>query len=392
MNPSTEFIPFALPSIGAEEEEAVISVLRSGWLTTGKVARAFEEEFAAFVGSPHALAVNSATSGLHLALEAIGVGPGDLVVTTPYTFTSTAAVVRHLGAELLFCDISPSDYNLDPGRLESILRKNKRIKAVIPVHIGGLPCDMDRILGLCMKRGIRVIEDAAHAFPSRTAKGFAGTLGHVGVYSFYATKTITTGDGGMIVTSDSALASRMATMRTHGFDREAWDRYTSKKASWYYEVVEAGYKYNMPDLLAAVGRAQLAKAWRLLAERRAIAKAYDSAFGDLEGILLPPRDGTDSHSWHLYAIRTAAGKDSRDKLISYLTKSHIGTSVHFIPLHVMPYWSKRYSLKAGDFPEALAKFHNSLSLPIWPGMSPSQVGRVIECIVDRAQDLTKRHA
>ncbi|MEI6876110.1 MAG: aminotransferase class I/II-fold pyridoxal phosphate-dependent enzyme, partial [Spirochaetota bacterium] len=202
MNPNTDFVPFALPALGKEEEDAVLEVLRSGWLTTGKVARAFESEFAAFVGASRALAVNSATSGLHLALEAVGVGPGDIVVTTPYTFTSTAAVARHLGAELRFCDIAKEDYNLDPERLAGILASEPRVKAVVPVHLGGLPCRMDAILDLCDKRGIAVVEDAAHAFPSRTSRGFAGTLGTIGVYSFYATKTITTGEGGMIVTGD----------------------------------------------------------------------------------------------------------------------------------------------------------------------------------------------
>jgi dTDP-4-amino-4,6-dideoxygalactose transaminase len=378
MNPSTDFVPFALPSLGKEEEGAVLEVLRSGWLTTGKVARAFEAEFAAFVGADRALAVNSATSGLHLALEALGVGPGDVVVTSPYTFTSTAAVVRHLGAEVLFCDVGVDDFNLDPAALSQALERGKRVKAVIPVHFGGLPCKMDEILALCGARGIPVVEDAAHAFPSRTARGFAGTLGTIGVYSFYATKTITTGEGGMIVTSDEKLAARMATMRLHGFDREAWDRYTSKKAAWYYEVVEAGYKYNLPDLLAAIGREQLKKADSLLAERRRMAAVYDEAFSRTPGLTIPPKG--EGHAWHLYSLRVAKEgiEGGRDSLIEWLGAAGIGTSVHFIPLHIMPYWAGRYSLKPKDFPRALEKFRATLSLPLWPGLSDEAQKRVTE--------------
>ncbi len=390
MKASSDFIPFALPHIGVEEEEAVLAVLRSGWLTTGKVARALEAEFAAFVAPSgaelHALAVNSATSGLHLALEAVGVGAGDLVVTSPYTFTSTAAVARHLGAELRFCDVGTADYNLDPSQLERILSAEPKVKAVIPVHIGGLPCDMDAILALCRPRGIAVIEDAAHAFPSRTKAGFAGTLGDIGVYSFYATKTMTTGEGGMIVTANAAYAKRMTTMRLHGFDREAWDRYTSKKAAWYYEVVEAGYKYNLPDILAALGRVQLAKADRLRDERVAISDRYNTAFSGLPGLALPPRGtgGSAAHAWHLYALRVSGSdpgtRGRRDGLIEALSAAGIGSSVHFIPLHLMPYYAKRYSLSPSSFPLALAKFESSVSLPIWPGMGETAMMRVIDAV------------
>jgi len=384
MNRNSDFLPFALPYVGKEEEEAVLGVLRSGWLTTGKEARALEEEFAAFVGPGsaqlRALAVNSATSGLHLALEALGVCPGDVVVTSPYTFTSTAAVARHLGAELRFCDIGAADYNMDPERLGEILASEPRVKAVVPVHIGGLPCRMDEILALCRSRGIRVVEDAAHAFPSRTESGFAGTLGDIGVYSFYATKTISTGEGGMVVTRDPDLAKRMATMRLHGFDREAWDRYTSKKASWRYEVVEAGFKYNLPDLLATLGRVQLGRADWLLSERRSLASRYHEGLGGLPGLLLPPGRGESAHAWHLYSLRTEGGEEARDSLVDFLQASAIGCSVHFIPLHLMPYWSARYGLAPEDFPEALAKFRATLSLPIWPGMTGADVDRVVGAV------------
>ncbi len=396
MNPSTDFVPFARPSLGPEEEEAVLAVMRSGWLTTGKVTKAFEEEFAAYVGSSRALAVNSATSGLHLALEALGVGPGDLVVTSPYTFTSSAAVARHLGAEVLFCDISAEDYNLDPGKLEAILAKEPRVKAVIAVHIGGLPCRMAELLELCGRRGIPLVEDAAHAFPSRFPAGslpaalrrgdrdpLAGTLGAIGVYSFYATKTITTGEGGMVVTEDPALAKRMATMRSHGFDRDAFDRYTSKTASWYYEVAEAGFKYNLPDLLSAIGREQLKKADRFLEERRAIARAYDEAFGGSTLLETPPRHP--AHSWHLYSLRLRGPLAARrDEFFERLQAAGVGASMHFIPLHLMPYFAKRYGLEPSSFPEAYAKYLRTLSLPIWQGMSTGQVERVAAAVLETA--------
>ncbi len=375
MNPSTDFIPFARPSIGPEEEEAVLRVLRSGWLTTGAEALAFEKEFAAYVGAPRALAVNSATSGLHLALEALGVGPGDTIVTSPYTFTSSAAVARHLGAEVAFCDTAPDSYNMDTEALGRVLATVKNCKAVLAVHVGGLPCDMKAVREVSRRYGCAVVEDAAHAFPSRTADGMAGTLGDVGVYSFYATKTITTGEGGMLVTGSERIAARVEKMRMHGFDRVAWDRYTSKKASWRYAVTEAGFKYNLPDLLAALGRVQLRRADAFLAERKAIAALYDEAFGSLAGVELPPRG--EGHAWHLYALRARAGYGvDRDALIEGLAARGIGTSVHFIPLHTMPYYAERYGLAPESFPNALSMFERSVSLPIWQGMGLGAAGRV----------------
>ncbi|MDA8426920.1 MAG: DegT/DnrJ/EryC1/StrS family aminotransferase [Treponema sp.] len=386
MSPNTDFVPFALPSLGGEEEEAVLRVLRSGWLTTGEEARAFEREFAAFTAAPCALAVNSATSGLHLALEALGVGSGDIVVTSPYTFTSTAAVARHLGAEVRFCDISREDYNIDPEALERLLSSEPRAKVVLPVHVGGYPCRMEAILETARAHGCAVVEDAAHAFPLRTERGMAGCLGDIGVYSFYATKTITTGEGGMIVTSDEALARRMSLMRLHGFDREAWDRYTSPTASWRYGVAEAGFKYNLPDLLAAIGREQLKKADRFLKERRAIAERYLAAFASEPKLELPPLHP--SHAWHLFSLRLRGEGRSvdRDGFIERLLGRGIGCSVHFIPLHTMNYWSERYALRPEDFPEALDKFRRSVSLPIWQGMRPDQVDRVIEAVLATAAE------
>jgi dTDP-4-amino-4,6-dideoxygalactose transaminase len=381
-----DFVPFAKPSIGPEEEAAVLEVLRSGWLTTGKVARAFEEEFAAYVGTGLAYAVNSATSGLLLALEALGIGPGDRVATSTYTFTSSAAVARQLGAEVVFCDIAPEDYNIDPRALEAAFAREKGIKAVVAVHVGGLPCRMSEIARIATRSGAVVVEDSAHAFPSRLPEGMAGTLGDAGVYSFYATKTIATGEGGMVVARSEAVRKRIATMRMHGFDRAAWDRYTSKAASWRYDVVEAGYKCNLPDLLAAIGREQLRKADLFLAQRREIASTYERAFSGHRALELPPVH--DAHSWHLYSLRLRPGslRIGRDEFIERLAARGCGASVHFIPLHTMTYWSRRYSLSPDDFPEALDKFSRTISLPIWHGMGADQVERVALAVLDVAKE------
>ncbi len=385
MNQNSDFIAFARPSIGIEEEAAVLQVLRSGWLTTGKVARAFEEEFAAYVGARRALAVNSATSGLHLALEALGIGPGAKVATSSYTFASDAAVIRHLGAEAAFCDISKDDYNIDPERLDELLAGDPTIRAVIPTHVGGMPCKMREILEIARRRGVAVVEDCAHGFPLKLPEGFAGTLGDAGFYSFYATKTITTGEGGMVVARDARAVKRMETMRLHGFDRAAWDRYTSKDASWRYDVVEAGFKYNLPDLLAAVGREQLKKAELFLGQRRAIARRYLEAFEGDPRLENPPSHP--AHTWHLFSlrIRPEALAIGRDEFADRLQAAGIGVSVHFIPIHTMSYWAKRYSLKPDCLPEAYGKFSRSISLPIWQGMTERQVDRVIEAVLDVAQ-------
>ncbi|TFG85093.1 MAG: DegT/DnrJ/EryC1/StrS family aminotransferase [Spirochaetales bacterium] len=381
MNPNTDFIPFAKPVLGVEEEEAVLRIMRSGWLTTGSETLAFEKEFADFVDSPRALAVNSATSGLHLALEALGIGKGDTVITSPYTFTSSAAVVRHLGAEVKFCDTTFDSYNIDPIELERVLASTKNCRAIVVVHVGGLPCDMEAILPLARRYGCAVVEDAAHAFPSRIQAGYAGTLGDVGVYSFYATKTITTGEGGMIVSANEKLATRMATMRTHGIDREVWDRYTSSTPSWAYQVMEAGFKYNLPDILSAIGRVQLRKANGFLNERRSIATSYDKAFSGSPGLTIPPRG--EGHAWHLYSLRVDPEKAgmNRDTLIEALASKGVGASVHFIPLHIMPYYAERYGLTPDSFPHALSLYNDTLSLPIWQGMGADRATRVAAAVL-----------
>lgn len=376
-----EFIPFAKPLISEEEEQAVLRIMKSGWLTTGSETLAFESEFASFVNAPYALAVNSATSGLHLALEAVGIGHGDTVITSPYTFASTAAVIHHLGAKVVFCDTEQDSFNLDPNMLLTLLKKTRHCKAVIPVHVGGLPCKMNEIVSAAHQYGCAVIEDAAHAFPVTYDGKYIGTIGDIGVYSFYATKTITTGEGGMVVTSSEKIAKRIKTMRLHGIDRDVWNRYTSKGASWYYEVLDAGFKYNLPDILSAIGRVQLKKAQQFKTLRIAIAQVYNAAFSSLKGCSLPPGHNAQDHAWHLYSLRLQNDAAlTRDQLILDLTNAGIGTSVHFIPLHIMPFYVKNYHYKPDDFPNALKHYNSVISLPIWHGMDDNQVNRVIETI------------
>lgn len=387
------YIPFALPSIDGEEEEAVLSVLRSGWLTTGKEAYAFEQEFSRYVGSSFALAVNSATAGLHLALEALNIQPGDLLITTPYTFTATAEVTRYLDAHPLFVDIENDSFNIDPNEIEKQLEAHKKtgkIKAIIPVHIGGAVCRMDRITQLARAYSCSVVEDAAHAFPSATDSGFAGTLGDAGVFSFYATKPITTGEGGMVVTDNEEIARRASIMRLHGIDREVWDRYQAKgHTSWKYDIVAPGFKYNMADIAAAIGRIQLRKAERLLRERKKIAAAYRTAFSDLDFLTCP--GDHEGHAWHLFIICLDPQKLTidRDRFVEKLMERGIGTSVHYIPLHMMDYYSNRYNLKPEDFPNALRRYSTCFSLPLYPGLTEEQISYIIESVQDIGRSYSK---
>ena len=380
MNRNIDFIPFARPSIGAEEEAAVVKVLRSGWLTTGGVAKQFESEFSALLRVPHALAVNSATAALHLSLSILGIGENDWVVSTPYTFTASVEIARYLGAHPLFADIEADSFNIDPVELEKVLdTSGKRIKCVIPVHIGGLPCDMRSICGMAGMRNIAVVEDAAHAFPCMTNAGPAGTVGDFGAFSFYATKTITSGEGGMLVTSSDEFARQAKILRLHGIDRDVWNRYQGENpASWEYDVVEPGYKYNLSDLHAAVGLCQLKKAEEFKRKREAIASRYIAAFSDLDFIRVPPV--SPGHSWHLFVINIVGDRlsISRDEFLNRLQDRGIGASVHYKPLHLMSYYKNKYGLKPGDFQRSVDRYLTALSLPIYPGLSDEEVEKVIE--------------
>lgn len=379
----TPFLPFALPDIGEEEINEVLDSLRSGWLTTGPKTKRFEEDFAAFAGDgTETIAVNSATAGLHLALEAVGIGPGDEVITTPYTFTATAEVVRYLGADPVFVDIDPNTFNIDPSKIEAAI--TPRTKAIIPVHFAGLSCDMKAILSIAKRHELKVVEDAAHALPTTFGGKLIGSLeSDATVYSFYATKTITTGEGGMIVTRDPDIAKRCRTMRLHGISRDAFDRYTSKKPSWHYEVIAPGCKYNMTDISASLGIHQLKKAWSFQKKRQTMALCYDEAFANLPVILPPHASAGDMHAWHLYVIRlTDNSPVTRDRLIELMAEKGVGCSVHFIPLHLHPYWRDRYNLKPEDFPNALKAYERAVSLPLFTKMNEFDLQKVVDAVRD----------
>jgi dTDP-4-amino-4,6-dideoxygalactose transaminase len=378
--PRNQFVPFALPDIGEEEIIEVVDALRSGWLSTGPKARQFENEFAEWLGGGlHAVAVNSATAGLHLAVEALGVGPGDQVIVPTHTFTATAEVVRYMGADPVIVDIKEDDYCIDPQLVERAV--GPATKAVIPVHYAGLAADMGAISSLAQSQQLAVVEDAAHAFPTVWDGRLIGTLESAcSVFSFYATKTLATGEGGMLVTRNAELAKRARVMRLHGIDRDAFDRYATKKPSWYYEVVAPGYKYNLTDVAAAIGLQQLRKAGRFHERRMELARRYDAAFASLP-VMLPPRRGRCDHAWHLYVISLRPEAPiTRDELIIRAHESGIGLSVHYVPLHRQPYWRDRYKLDPKDFPVSERLYHTSVSLPLYTRMTDADQDRVIDVI------------
>lgn len=377
---SESFLPFALPCIGEEEINEVVDTLRSGWLTSGPKVKRFEADFAHYIGTPYALAVNSCTAGLHLALEAIGVQANDKVITSPYTFTATAEVIRYFGAHPVFVDIDPKTFNLDPDQLEICLKREKNVKAIIPVHFAGQACDMERILQLARTYQVKVIEDAAHALPSLYNGRKIGNFGDITVYSFYVTKPVATGEGGMVVSNHIEYIEKMRMMRLHGITRDIFKRDTQTQ-SWYYEVLAPGFKYNLSDLMAAIGIHQLAKADQFHQRRAEIAAQYTRALADLpmQTPYVHPQVGQDGHAWHLYVIQLFE-KIDRDRFITQLYDAGIGTSVHFIPLHLHPYWQTLYGFKPEDFPVALRTYQRAVSLPIYPSMTEADVARVIAAI------------
>lgn len=379
---SGEFIPYSRPDISETEIEAVGAALRSGWVTTGPKCKEFEECFADYLGGGdlQSIAVSSATAGLHLALEALGIGPGDEVIIPTLTFTATAAVVRHLGADPVFVDIDPLTLNIDAGRARAAI--TSRTKVIVPVHYGGLPCDMQAILALARECDLKVVEDAAHAASSVWQGRQIGTLeSDATVFSFYATKTMTTGEGGMVVTRNAKTAQRVRVMRLHGISRDAFDRFVSTTPAWYYEVVAPGFKYNLTDIAAAMGIVQLTRLPGFLARREQLAARYFERLGDLPLVLPAAAPAGDVHAWHLYVVRLAYGaRLSRDAVIKALSDRSIGTSVHYVPLHRQPYWRDRYGLSAAMFPVADAAYGAMISIPLYPSMSDAAQERVIAAL------------
>lgn len=372
-NAGPDAIPFHRPSIGDREVAAAAEVLRSGWLTTGRHAHELEAAFEARLGVRHALAVSSATAGLHLALEAFGVGPGDEVVVPTYTFTACGEVCVYLGARVVLADVG-EDRLVGAEQIAPVL--TSRTRAVVPVHFGGQAVDIEPLRAVAGER-VRILEDAAHALPADVGGVTTGRLGDAAAFSFYATKTMTTGEGGMLVTDDDGVAERAARMRLHGINADAWNRYGSG-GSWYYEVTEAGFKYNLTDLAAAIGLVQLGRLDEMTESRARIAAAYDEAFSGSALLAIPPRRAGDLHAWHLYVVglRLEELSIGRDQVIERLAAEGIGTSVHFIPLHLHPFYQRAFGYEPGDFPVAERLYERSISLPIWPDMTDTQVRRV----------------
>lgn len=375
-------IPFHRPSITTAERDAAIAVLDSTWLTTGQRSMDFEAAIAAATGSHQTVAVNSATAALHLALEAVGVGPDHEVIVPTYTFAACGEVVRYLGARPRLVDVDAATLNVTPEAVESAIGPTTR--AVIVVHFGGLMADVERIVEIAHARGLAVIEDAAHAFPASRHGRAAGTIGDAGALSFYATKTITTGEGGMILTDSAELADRARVMRLHGISRDAWKRYTAS-GSWYYEIEDVGFKYNLTDLAAAIGLAQLERAEEMRRARERVARIYLQQLAEapfIDELDLPVGPTTDEvHAWHLFPVRLRTGGLSRrGAMIEALRADGIGTSVHFIPLHLHPYYRRTYGYRPDDLPVATREYEREISLPIYPDLTDDEISRVVQCL------------
>jgi dTDP-4-amino-4,6-dideoxygalactose transaminase len=376
----SEFLLFSPPAIGQEEMDEVADTLRSGWITTGPKTRKFEAEFRNRVEAPDALALNSCTAGLHIGLLALGVRPGDEVITTPMTFCACANVIEHLGATPRFADVEPDTLNLDPTAVEAAV--TSRTRAILPVHYAGHPADLDSLNEVAARHGLAVIEDAAHAVPARYKGRMIGSGPNPASFSFYATKNLTTGEGGMLTGSPELLA-RARKLALHGMSRDAWKRY-GPGGSWFYEVEEPGFKYNMTDIQAAMGLAQLRKLDRFQARRREVVDAYNLGFRDLEALEIPVERADVEHAWHLYVLRLRLGllRIDRDQFIRELTARNIGTSVHFIPVHLHPYYRQKYGYEPDQFPIAHQAYQRLVSLPLHPMLGDGDVTDVVSAVQD----------
>lgn len=383
----TTFLPFAQPDTDETEIAEIADAVRSGWITTGPKTRQFEQEFAAFIGAKHAIAVNSCTAAMHLALEAIGIQAGDEVITTPLTFAASAEVIRYFNAKPVFVDVDPCTLNLDAAKVEAAITPQTRV--ILPVHLAGLAAEMDTLIDIARKYNLQLVEDAAHALPTRYKEQLIGATlpanqlpRPITCFSFYATKTLTTGEGGMICTDNDEWADRCRIMSLHGISRDAWKRYTAD-GTWYYEIIAPGYKYNLTDVASAMGLAQLRKVERMWARRRDIAQRYTEAFSTLPQLHTPPdapRDG--QHAWHLYLLRLNLDQLTlnRAEFIQALKNLNIGTSVHFIPLHLHPYYRETYGYLPNDLPVAYQEYQRLVSLPIYSRMTDQDVRDVIDAV------------
>jgi len=383
--PRRDFLPFSPPLVGEEEIREVVDTLRSDWITTGPKAKRFEQDFAAYLGGPGALALNSCTAGLHTALVTLGIGPGDEVITTPMTFTASVNVIEHVGARPVLVDVEPDTLNLDPVLVAAAI--TPRTRAILPVHYAGHPAALDPIAELASAHRLTVIEDAAHALPARYKGRFIGSGPNPVAFSFYATKNLTTAEGGML-TADPEFLARARILSLHGMSRDAWKRY-DRGGHWYYEVVAPGFKYNMTDIQAALGLWQLRKLAGFQKRRRAVVQLYNEAFADEDALELPVERPDVEHAWHLYVLRLRPDtlRIDRDGFIEELKRRNIGTSVHFIPIHLHPYYRDKYDYRPESFPVAYDNYQRMLSLPLNPRLSDADVADVIAAVAD----VVRRH-
>jgi len=383
--PRREFLPFSPPLIGEEEISEVVDTLRSDWITTGPKTKRFEKEFAAYLDAPGALALNSCTAGLHTALATLGIGPGDEVITTPMTFAASVNVIEHVGARPILVDVQPDTLNIDPALVAAAI--TPRTRAVLPVHYAGHPADLDPIAELAKTHRLAVVEDAAHALPARYRNRPIGAGGNPVAFSFYATKNLTTAEGGML-TGDAEFLDRARVVSLHGMSRDAWKRY-ERGGNWFYEVVVPGFKYNMTDIQAALGLWQLRKLAGFQERRRAVVRMYDEAFGSESALELPARRPDVEHAWHLYVLRLRPGalRINRDAFIEELRQRNIGSSVHFIPIHLHPYYRDKYAYQPDSFPVAYGNYQRMLSVPLNPRLADGDVHDVIEAVLD----IVRRH-
>lgn len=370
-------VPFFRPSISAKTIQDVSKTIKSGWLTTGPNVKDFEQKFAEYVNAKYALALNSGTAALHLALDAIGLKRGDEVIVPTLTFAATAEVVEYFDAKPVLCDIRSDTKNIDENRIEGLINKNT--KAVIPVHYAGHPCEMNKILKIAKKYKIKVIEDAAHCTPAYYKNKPIGSIGHITCFSFYANKCITTGEGGMVVTNNKNYIERMRIMSLHGLSKDAWNRY-SCRGNWYYQIVDRGFKYNMTDVAAAIGLNQLRDADKLWQKRKTAAQKYGFLLKDIENIVLPKQDENVKSAWYIYPIWVDYSKINRNKLIDDLLKMGIKTSVHFIPLHMHKFYKNKYKYKAKDFINAYNYYKGCITLPLFPDITEKEQKYVHNCM------------